>query len=358
MSEEVYRLLAQRLDMIPNGFPATQSGVELRILARLFTAEQARLATVMRLTPEPSADIAARAGLEARAAHAALKNMARQGLIRAEASGRQVRFGLLQFIVGFYEAQRPRLDAELAALMEQYFAETRGIVAFEAPSVHRVIPVSQAIDVGVEVFPYEHAERLVSEAKSWAVGTCICRLQRSLVGQACGAPLEACLWFAPVENAFQGITDGRALNKEEALDVLHACAEAGLVHTVRNQRDGIYYICNCCTCCCGILRAATEFGRAGAVAHSAFRSAVREEACAGCGACVERCHFGALSLVDDLAVVDAERCVGCGLCASACEQGALHLERVPGQEPAPPKDEAAWYALRAERRGLSLADIV
>ena len=37
MTDDIYRKLAQRLDAIPNGFPATESGVELRLLAKIFT---------------------------------------------------------------------------------------------------------------------------------------------------------------------------------------------------------------------------------------------------------------------------------------------------------------------------------
>ena len=36
MSEDVYRRLAQTLDAIPNGFPATESGVELRLAGQDF----------------------------------------------------------------------------------------------------------------------------------------------------------------------------------------------------------------------------------------------------------------------------------------------------------------------------------
>ena len=82
MTEDVYRKLAQRLDAIPNGFPATESGVELRFLAKIFTPEEAALASVMRLTREPAADIAARADVDANAAYGMLKGMVRKGLIR------------------------------------------------------------------------------------------------------------------------------------------------------------------------------------------------------------------------------------------------------------------------------------
>jgi len=358
MTESIYRQLARRLDAVPNGFPATESGVEIRLLARLFTPEQARLAAVMRLTPEPSAEIAARAGVPAEEAHRALKGMARLGLIRTETEGRALAFGLLPFVVGFWEAQRPRLDRDLAELMEDYLAETRADPMAAAPGLQRVIPVGRAIHTDVSVFPYERAEALVEGARSWAVGPCICRVQRRLVGQACVAPEEACLWFAPVPNAFRGDGDVRVLTREEALQLLADCEEAGLVHTALNQQEGISYICNCCPCCCGILRGAIEFGRRGALAPSAFRVVVDNEACAACGACLERCHFGALTLGDEGAAVDEGRCVGCGLCASACPQGALRLERREGVDLVPPVDEAAWGALRALSRGISLDGIL
>ena len=43
MTEEIYQQLARHLDDLPGGFPPTKSGVELRILRRLFTPEQASL---------------------------------------------------------------------------------------------------------------------------------------------------------------------------------------------------------------------------------------------------------------------------------------------------------------------------
>ena len=34
--EEVYRVLAKKLDGMPNGYPATENGVELKILKKIF----------------------------------------------------------------------------------------------------------------------------------------------------------------------------------------------------------------------------------------------------------------------------------------------------------------------------------
>ena len=41
---DVYEKLAQHLDNLPTGYPRTESGVEMRILKRLFSLEEARIA--------------------------------------------------------------------------------------------------------------------------------------------------------------------------------------------------------------------------------------------------------------------------------------------------------------------------
>ena len=44
MSKNPYKRLAMRLDALPNGFPPTDDGSELKLLAKLFTPEEADLA--------------------------------------------------------------------------------------------------------------------------------------------------------------------------------------------------------------------------------------------------------------------------------------------------------------------------
>jgi electron transport complex protein RnfB len=327
LDAQLYRLLANRLDAIPNGFPRTASGVELRLLAKIFTLEEASLAAVMRLHREPAADIAARAGADPGRAYKVLKGMARKGLVRVKKGKGELYFGLMPFVVGFYEEQLPRMDQEMAQLLEQYLVETRGMVASQGPSVHRVIPVGEAVPFQLEVYAYEQASALLESAQSWGVRDCICRVQQKLVGKGCDRPVEACLVFAPVENAF------------------------GHDQTIR------FYICNCCPCCCGVLRGLTEFDIPTALASSGFYCSVDAQICSGCGECLERCHFGALSLSGEVCEVEVARCVGCGLCASACSTGALQLERRPDYAP-PPGDLKEWMLQRAQARGISIFDIL
>ncbi|MBN2144401.1 MAG: 4Fe-4S binding protein [Candidatus Aureabacteria bacterium] len=48
--------------------------------------------------------------------------------------------------------------------------------------------------------------------------------------------------------------------------------------------------------------------------------------CVGCGACVDVCPAGAISIVDDKAVIDADKCMDCGECMQICPQDAIYPE--------------------------------
>ena len=47
--------------------------------------------------------------------------------------------------------------------------------------------------------------------------------------------------------------------------------------------------------------------------------------CIGMGSCARKCPFGAIEIVNNLAVVHSELCVGCGRCAAACPRGVIKL---------------------------------
>jgi predicted transcriptional regulator len=93
-SLKVYQQLAHRLNETPNGFPPTASGVELRLLAKIFTPAEARLASVMSLHAETYADIAARAEMDIKETRQTLKEMTAKGLARFSKRENQLVFAL------------------------------------------------------------------------------------------------------------------------------------------------------------------------------------------------------------------------------------------------------------------------
>ena len=279
--------------------------------------------------------------------------MAQKGLIHLEQREGQAQVLLLPFIVGFYENQRERLDRELAQLVDDYFSETGfGLLTIQ-PSFHRVIPVREAIDTKIEILPENDIAAILEQKQAWAVIDCICRKQQALLDRACGHPLRTCLIMSDSPKAFDDREDMDALSFDQALNVLRQAADAGLVHTVANHRDGLSYVCNCCTCSCGILRGIAEARLANVVARSPYHAVVSEDDCVGCSACTAVCQFDAIR-VNEIAVINPITCVGCGVCTRACSEGAITLAMRPAEDILElPKAYHDWLAERRDRRELT-----
>ena len=345
-----HQRLAQKLDSLPNGFPPAEDGSHLRLLACLFTPAEAALAAELSPKKETPAAIAARLGVDASAVRPQLKEMARKGLIAAGRGEGGMGYSLMPFVVGIYEMQSGRIDVELAQRFEDYFHAAFYKALAIQPPVHRVVPVQESVKADLAVAPYESALGILARASAWGVTDCICRKQTALIGRPCPHPVEVCMVMSATPGAFHGSNGVRELSREEAIGVLRRAAEAGLVHSVANTMEGQWYICNCCTCSCGILRGMAEGGMASVIARSGFVCRVNAASCDGCGLCTDRCPFGAIT-AEGTARVDDLRCAGCGVCAVACPQHALTLlRRTETEISTPPHEERDWLNARAEWR--------
>ncbi len=345
MPQDAYARFAEALDRLPNGFPHTESGVELLLLQKIATPEEAALAAQLTGTMEPLESIAERVGLAPREARRALLGLVRKGMAWFEREGGASRFRLAPFIVGLYEAQLDVIDEEMARLVEEYFAQggAAGIMGPE-PALHRVAPAQTAVE-HEWVLPYDDVRAIMQGARSFFVRDCICRTEQALVGHPCKFPRHNCLYFTWREAP----PGPESVTKEEALALLEETEHIGLVHTVSNVAEGIGYVCNCC----GVLRGITKYGLEHSVAKANYRAAIDPDLCIACGVCAERCQVDAIRQTDGLYEVIVERCIGCGLCVTGCPSEAAKLARLPEAETVhPPADFAAWERERLRNRGM------
>ncbi|MFH1113866.1 MAG: 4Fe-4S ferredoxin, partial [Pseudomonadota bacterium] len=256
MNDEVYHKLAKVLDTLPNGFPATESGIEIKILKKIFTPEEADLFCDLRLAEETAAEIAGRTGRPVKGLEEKLVEMGERGEIAAFRSDGAWKFRMVPWVIGIYEFQLKRMDREFAELCEEFSMHWGANFLRHGlqPQIMQVIPVEKEIPVKQEALTYQQVSNLIEQSKSFMVNECICRKKQGLLGMPCSKPLEVCLAMHTdpglLENsALAG--GGKIITKEQAYEVLRTAEEAGLVHMTSNVESGHWFICNCCECCCG-----------------------------------------------------------------------------------------------------------
>jgi len=349
MAEDVYGELADALDRLPNGFPRTSSGVEISILKRIFTPEEATLASHLGREMEPVDCIAQRIGIPAEKVKTRLTDMAKRGLVWFDERDGELWFRLAPFVVGFYESQLKNMDHEFAHLVERYLADGGAVgIMKPQPALHRVVPSQRAVK-SEWILPYDDVKAIIQASRTFSLRDCICRVQQDHIGRKCNFPLKTCLSFTSRERPpRQG-----DISKEEALAFLDESERIGLVHTVSNVMEGLFYVYNCCGCCCGILRGINEWGIENSVAHANYYSVINADECVNCGLCIDRCQVHAISEMGGAAVIDRKRCIGCGLCATGCPTGAARLQRKSEEEIIhPPVNFETWEQDRLRNRGL------
>lgn len=347
---DVYTRLREHLDRLPAGFPATESGVELRILKRLFTPDEAELAAHVSMKLEPATAIALRAGISEEQAATRLEQMSRRGLIFSiETPDRPPVYMAAQFVVGIWEYHVNELDPEFVRDMDEYLP-TLSREAFGRIPQLRTIPVGQSINAGLNVLPYERAEEIVRKQTKFLVAPCICRREHHLKGAGCDKLMDACLIFGWGAEYYARNGLGRFITLEETLDILRKAEEQGLVLQPSNTQE-IVNICCCCGDCCQVLLHLKKQPRPALAVSSPFVAECDADLCVGCETCLERCQMEALSMVNGHSVLNANRCIGCGLCITTCPSGALTLRRKPPEvQPVVPKNQKEAFILRAKMR--------
>ncbi len=348
---DVYAKLAEHLDNLPAGFPATDSGVELRILKRLFTPQEAEIALGLTMKPETAAAIAGRLSRDEADLAALLETMAAKGLIFRANKGDTALYMASQFVVGIWEYHLNDLNEELIQDVNAYLPEFmhKSWIKHETKQL-RVIPVSREVAVEQAIMPYETAEEIIRSQSKIVVADCICRKEHRMIGKGCDSPMEVCLSFGSGAYYYEKNGLGRAIDQAEALEILNQGREAGLVLQPGNAQKPAN-ICMCCGCCCQILKNLKTLENPAQVVHTNYYAKVDEAACVSCETCMEQCAMDAITL-GETAVVDRRRCIGCGVCVSVCPEEALSLAQKPAEDQyVPPKTTVQTFLKMAGERG-------
>jgi len=202
MSDELYQKLAKVLDTLPNGFPATNSGVEIKLLKRIFEPEQVELFCDLKLNFETAEQIAERTGRPLEGLEKMLTTMWERGQLFGVKLGDTKLFKMMPWIFGIYEFQLPHMDRELAEMCEEYGKVYHKQFFKKKPQFMQVIPIEREIPAKHKALTYEKVSSIVENGQSFLLNECICKKEQGLLEDPCDRPLEVCLAIAPVPNVF------------------------------------------------------------------------------------------------------------------------------------------------------------
>ncbi|MBE9545013.1 MAG: 4Fe-4S binding protein [Proteobacteria bacterium] len=350
--------------MVP--FPVSDTAIAIVVAVVGDNGEELDLIYAFREKPSQTADqLVESSGFAAEKVEQLATSLAQKGLVFNQPSSAGIMiYRLLPFmLVGVMEYKfmveltGSQEEKDLARLFEKLMKELRSQIQENydallprfntAPAVDRtvptriteagrpikIIPVDRSLEVSEEfVLPSQAIEDIINKFDDIAVGYCFCRQRRSLLGDACdtAAPTLNCFTFGKSarHTAAQGFA--KKITKQEALKIMKEAENAGLIHKAfhpgSRESSPETSICNCCKDCCDTL----ELWRSGTLPliNSTYHlSVIDEEACTGCGICVEWCPTDAIVLnAEGLAQRDEGACLGCGVCSRFCPEEAISLQ--------------------------------
>jgi len=337
MATDIYRDLQKRLDLYSIGFPSTTSGVEIKILKKLFSEEDASIYLGLTHLLEPPEAVAQKLSLSKTEAKDKLSDMAKRGLLFSRKENNRTLFGTTPFVHGIFEYQVNRMDKELAELMDQYNTEAmENSMAQNGGSFLRTIPIQKSIEVENNVASYDDAVEFLKNRKTIVIANCICRTTKNKLDQGCGKLLETCFMFNTMAEFYIEHNLGRQITYEEAVAILTKGQKEGLVTQPATSQNPAG-MCLCCGDCCGVLLGIKSHPRPAEIVSSNHYVNLDNSNCTGCEVCIKRCQMDALSMNENgVAELNSDRCIGCGLCVTTCPAKSFTLL---------PKSEKKQYKL-------------
>ena len=332
--DTIYRQLARKINGMGMGLPETDEGYELVYLKELYTEEEAEFALAMPLGLHTPEEFAADMDRDPQETEAMLKKMADDDLVLRVHEGDVTRYYLMPIIHGFLELNLPKFNTPIANSFGRHYVNGMGARFFgsKAP-LFRIIPSSRDLVEDDACLPYDDPHAIIDRNDRFALTKCFCRMSANWgKDSTCRYNPdyeETCMVMGIFADFYLENGMAREITKEEAHAHMLDADKNGTIVEVINS-ENVEVMCQCCKCCCGVVKALIMFG--GEAAGFASNYQVRYDAskCVNCGKCAERCHVGACKVNKRGRLkVDPDRCIGCGLCVSGCPSGALTLHRKP-----------------------------
>lgn len=359
-NEQKYRKLQQHLDKQAIGFPATKSGVELKILQHIFSPEEAEIATCLTYKPEPIQAIFNRAKHLASTQNEFMEKLEclrKKGGIESTNRNGERLYSNAPLVVGMYEYQNGKLTPEFIEIFDKYLNDKKFGVEFLSTKLPqmRTIPIAKSIQPQNNVSTYDEVANLITNSQGpFVITTCICRQKMGIMGNKCEITDrgETCLAIGDMALLSIDIGLGREIDKNEAMKILEQNQKDGLVLQPSNTEKA-EFICSCCGCCCGMLRMQKTLPKPVDFWASNFHAAVNFDNCSGCGTCEKRCQVGAAKVSEEssIASVDLNRCIGCGVCVPTCPTGAISLQKKPKEVKPPETREELHEIIMSHKKG-------
>lgn len=359
-NDQIYIKLQKHLDNQAVGFPATKTGVEIRILNHIFTPDEAEIASLLSYKFEPLKIIYSRVEHLVESPEELekiLDRIMKKGGIEFKIKNGKKHYCNPPFVVGMYEFQLDRLTPDFIKDFNDYISDKNIRIEFlstELPQM-RTIPVAKSIHLQHNVSTFDEVTTLLQQAEEpFVIVECICRKKKSMEGESCKVTdrKETCLATGNIAQMALASDVGRKITRDEAMPIIEQSQKEGLVLQPSNTKKA-EFICSCCGCCCGMLDLHKNLPKPLDFWATNFHAVVDKKTCVGCGNCEESCQVGAVSVSEkeQYAVVNLDRCLGCGVCVSNCPTESISLLKKPTEVIPPQTREELVDIIMDKKKG-------